>query len=173
VLTGIVGNFVRTDGRSLNGNERNVLYRNLGGQRFFDVGHLTASNRIEDGRAVVVTDIERDGDLDLVIQNFQKPVVLLVNQARRTRWLQVQLTGTRSNRDAIGARVQIETDGRKQIREVRSTAGYLAGQSPLCHFGLGRAQQVDRLTVRWPSGLITTLRNVPANQRLQIVEPRR
>ncbi len=159
--------------RSLNGNERNVLYRNLGGNRFFDVGHLTGSDRIEDGRAVVVTDIERDGDLDLVIQSFRKPLVLLVNQARDTRWLQILLSGTTSNRDALGSRIVLEISDTQQTREVGSTAGYLAGQSPLCHFGLGSAQVVDRLTVSWPSGRRTVLRNVATNQRLKLVEPSR
>ena len=104
------------------------------------------------------------------MQSFQKRAVLLLNQGSPRSWLSVRLRGTRSNRDAIGARVVVEAGGRQQQREVRSTAGYLSGCSLECHFGLGEAERIDRLTVHWPSGLTTTLEGLDARQRLTLVE---
>ncbi len=174
-----MGSFVQLGSHSLNGYERNKLYRNLGRglpgadsvPRFADDSYLAGADRIEDGRGAAVTDIDRDGDLDIVVQSYKRPVVLLVNQGQETgNWLQVKLRGTRSNRDALGGRVVIEADGRRQNREVVSSEGYLAGKSRICHFGLGDAERVERLTVIWPSGARTTLNDVAANQRLVVVE---
>ena len=85
---------------SLNGYERNALFWNRGGGNFVDVGFLTQSNRIEDGRSVVVADFDRDGRQDLLIQNLEKPVVLLMGRGEVGNWLQVDLEGSRSNREA-------------------------------------------------------------------------
>lgn len=163
---------VEVGSRSLNGYERNGLFKNLGGAppRFVDVGYVAGCDRIEDGRGVGVLDIEGDGDLDLVVQNLEGKTVLLVNQGATGRWLQVRLRGRASNRDAVGARVVIEAGGRRQVRQVTGTRGYASGQSLVCHFGLGAAERVDRLTVHWPSGGETELADVATNRRLTIVE---
>jgi hypothetical protein len=174
--SGILGAWVDLGEKSLNGYERNRLYRNLGRGandrlRFADDAHLDGANRLEDGRAAVPVDIDRDGDLDLLVQNFERPVVLLINNRDRTgNWFQVKLRGTRSNRDAIGARVLVESGGRHQVREIASSGGYLAGQSLVVHFGLDDARRVNRLEVEWPSGRTTVLVDLEANRLVEIVE---
>ena len=164
--------WVRVDDKSLNGNEKNVLFRNLGGEipELVDVGYVTGADRIEDSRGVGIIDIEGDGDLDLVVQTIEKPTVLLVNQGTQGHWLRLRLRGTHSNRDAIGARVELRVNGRTLVREISTTGGYISGRSTTCHFGLGEAQSIDELTVFWPRGATTHMRDVPVDQLLDIVE---
>jgi len=176
VETGVLGGFVELGGFSLNGNERNKLFRNeCAGPgepvRFTPYGYLAGVHRVEDDRGAAVADIDADGDLDILLQGFEVPARLLVNQGDGIgNWLEVKLHGRESNRDAIGARVVIEAGGRSQIREVSNAAGFLAGQSLLVHFGLADAETVERLRVHWPSGRVSSFADVAANQRLQIVE---
>jgi enediyne biosynthesis protein E4 len=164
--------FVEVKGRSLNGNEHNRLYRNLGGKtpRFADVAFHAGADRIEDGRGVVAVDVDQDGGLDLVVHSFGSRTVLLMNQGPRGNWIQLRLRGTKSNRDGIGARVVLEAGGLTQTRTVTSTAGYLTGRSLAVQFGLGEAMRVEKLVVHWPSGETTTLKGVSAGQRLLITE---
>lgn len=159
--------------KSLNGNENNVLFKNRGGATpdFVAAGYVSGVDRIEDSRGVGVSDIDADGDLDLIVQTVEGPSLLLVNQGPTGNWLQVRARGTYSNRDAIGARIDVRIGERWLVREVSSTSGYISGQPLLCHFGLGAAQRVDELVVRWPRGGETRLFDVAADQRLEIVEP--
>ncbi len=155
---------------SLNGYERNVLLHNRGNGRFVDVGYLTGSNRIEDGRAVAVADFDHDGQLDLLLQNFESEVVLLMGKDTPGHWLQVELEGVASNRDAVGAVVIIENEYGRQSRHVTRGNAFLACSSPVLHFGLGEATAVNRIEVRWPSGSVQSLHDVAADQRLEIRE---
>ena len=155
---------------SLNGYERNALFWNLGDGRFVDVGYLTQSNRIEDGRSVAVADFDRDGRLDLVIQNLEKPAVLLMGRGEVGNWLQVDLEGIAPNRDALGAVVKARVDGATLTRQVAAGSGFIGRSSPTLHFGLGDAERVDALEIRWPSGALELREGVTANQRLRLVE---
>ena len=136
-----------------------------------DVGFVAGTDRKEDGRGVGVIDVEPDGDLDLVIQSVERPTVLLINGGTPGHWLEIRLEGTRSNRDAIGARVEVRIGDRVLVREVSSTGGFISGQSLLCHFGLGNASSADEITVHWPLGGTSRMENVRADQRLRIKEP--
>lgn len=158
---------------SLNGFEKNVLFWNQGDGRFVDVGYASGSNRIEDGRGVAVADFDQDGQLDLLVQNLEKPVVLLMGQGDAGTWLQLSLEGTISNRDAIGAIVTARVGDRVQIRQVAAGSGFLSSSSPIVHFGLGNATRVDSLEIRWPSGRTTKLSDVSTGQRLTIRETNR
>ncbi len=156
--------------KSLNGYERNVLFWNRGGGEFLEVAYLTDSNRIEDGRGVAVADFDRDGQLDLVLQNLDKPAVLLMGRGAPGNWLQLRLEGTKSNRDAIGAVVTIEIDGARQTRQVAAGSGFISASSPVLHFGVGAAEGIDVVDIRWPSGQRQRLVGVAVNQRLQLRE---
>lgn len=155
---------------SLNGYERNVLFWNRGDGRFVDVGHSALADRIEDGRGLVIADFDRDGQLDLLIQNFERSAVLLMGQGAEGHWLQVQLEGVQSARDAAGAVVTVESAGTSQVRQVALGAGYLSAPSTVLHFGLGDATHVERIMIDWPSGQKQFLRDVRADQRLTIRE---
>ena len=86
-------------------------------------------------------------------------------------WIAVKPVGTSSNRDAIGARVTIDVGGAVQIREIAAGSSQMGQNMLEAHFGLGTARTVDSVTVVWPSGKVKRLTDVPANQRLTIVEP--
>lgn len=153
---------------SLNGYERNALYRGRGDGRFEDVGHVVGANRIEDGRAVAVADFDRDGRLDLLIQSLNRPAVLLMGKGPVGHWLQVSLHAHGARADAVGATVIAHVEGRSQAQQVVAGSGFLASSSRVLHFGLGDATQVDRLEIRWPDGTRDELRDVPSGQRLEI-----
>ena len=156
---------------SLNGYERNVLFWNQGDGRFVDVAYLAGANRIEDGRGVAVADFDRDGRLDLLLQNLDRPAVLLMGRGEAGNFLSLELEGTRSNRDALGAVVTVRVAGHTQVRQVKAGSGFISSSSPILHFGLGDAESVDTLEIRWPSGDRQLLTEVAANQRLRLTEP--
>jgi hypothetical protein len=155
--------------------QRNLLYRNAGNGTFEDVTRSSGTGlELErSGRGVAFGDLDNDGDLDVVINNQNDPPTLLRNEGgNRNACIQVRLEGIESNRDGIGARIWVSANKRKQVQEVCSGGSYLS-QSDLCvHFGLGGAERVDEVTVRWPSGRVDTLRDLPADQRLFIQEGR-
>ena len=158
---------------SLNGYERNVLFWNQGDGRFVDVAYLAGANRIEDGRGVAVADFDRDGRLDLLLQNLDRPAVLLMGRGQAGNFLSLELEGTRSNRDALGAVVTARVAGTTQVRQVKAGSGFISSSSPILHFGLGDATSVESLEIRWPSGERQLLTEVAANQRLRLTEPER
>lgn len=170
-VDGDTSQLVHVGAKSLNGYERNSLYKALPNGTYADVGYLEGADRIEDARGCGILDIEGDGDLDLIVSNFEQPARLLVNQGGHAgAWTEIRLQGRGGNKDAVGAKVWVEAGGKKQVREVITTAGYLSGQSRMLHFGLGAARKIDRLTVRWPSGLEQSLTDLPVNRLLKIEE---
>jgi len=125
-------------------------------------------------RSSVFFDLDRDGDLDIVTNDFNsEPMVLVSNlaQQKEIRWLEIDLTGTRSNRDGLGARVEVQAGGQVQTRIHDGKSGYLSQSSKPLYFGLGDAEKVDRIEVSWPSGETQTLTDVEPDQRLEITEP--
>ena len=155
---------------SLNGREHKCLFRNNGDGTFTDVAHVHAADLIEDGRGLSVFDYDQDGSLDLLLRNYRQPAQLLHNTGGAAHWIEVKLIGTRSNRDAVGARISVTANGARQIRQVSCGSAYLSGQSLVQHFGLGTASSVERIEIRWPSGAYTLLYDVSADRRIQITE---
>ncbi len=155
---------------SLSGREHNCLFRNDGDGTFSDVGFANDADRIEDGRGLAVLDIDRDGRLDIVLRNYRAPTVVLRNRGPARHWVSFDLVGKRSNRDAVGARVRLRTGDRWQTRVVSTGSGYLSASSRRQHFGLGDATRIDEIEIRWPSGLRSELRNLPADRSYRIAE---
>ena len=153
--------------------QRNQLYRNLGGWHFQEIkGEMGEALGVErSSRATAFADYDNDGDLDILITNLDDRPTLLRNQGgNENHWLKLQLVGTRSNRDAIGARISVEVGEVTQIAEVRSGASYLSHNDSRVHFGLGENTTVSQLEVRWPSGLVEVFEDVQADQILLIRE---
>ena len=128
----------------------------------------------------MMADFDDDGRVDMLqrfpdmIGTFKSPVSVLVqrNNVPGGNWLKFATTGTVSNRDGIGARIEVQTGTHHQRQWVRSGVGYIASSDPRVHFGIGAAAAADLVTVTWPSGQRQYLHNLPANQTVGLVEPR-
>ena len=153
--------------------QKDLLYENIGG-RFRDVsgqgGAALQKERI--GRGLAVADFDNDGNLDVVISSLGERPVLLRNQGtRKGNWILIRARGRKSNSFGLGATVEIETSGGRQVREINNVASYLSGNDSRLHVGLGAATTVQRIEVRWPSGVKQVLKEVAVNQILVIKEP--
>jgi enediyne biosynthesis protein E4 len=155
--------------------QRKLLLRNDGGGRFAEVGRQAGPGfAIEKiGRALAAADIDNDGDVDLLFTNNGDAPNLLRNMAARdNNAILVRVVGTRSNRSGVGARLVLTAGATTQVREVKAGSSYLSQSDLRQHFGLGRATQVDRLEIRWPSGQVEMLQNLAPNQIVTITEGR-
>src|SRR5205814_2257304 len=104
--------------------------------------------------------------------NMGEPPSLLRNDTRNgNHWLKLKLVGTRSNRSAIGATVVLTATGRRQRQDVLSQSSFYSQSDLRLHFGLGQGNRADTVEIRWPSGTVQTLREVPADQILTVREP--
>jgi hypothetical protein len=118
-------------------------------------------------------DFDNDGRMDVAVLPVDGQPLLLQNKTSTANsWVGIQLRGTRSNRDAIGARVQILYCGNTQLETVRNGGSYLSRNDPRVHFGLGACTKVDRVTVRWPSGTVQAINDLAVNRYTTIEEPR-
>jgi enediyne biosynthesis protein E4 len=152
--------------------EPNQLFRNLGGGRFELVVAAALGVPPAVSRGACYGDFDNDGRLDVLVSNLDGAPTLLWNRTQpRQNFLTLTLIGSRSNRDALGARVRVRTGTQWQMQEKRSGESYLSSCDPRLHFGLGKAAKADYVEVRWPRGPISVLRNVLANQFLTVREP--
>jgi hypothetical protein len=150
-----------------------LLFQNLGDGRFRDITASagTALSRPIVGRGLAVGDDDNDGRVDVLIANLEGAPLLLRNETRPPgNWLTVRLVGRSSPRDGTGARVTLRASGRVLVREAGTGGSYLSASDPRLQFGLGEARTADSITIRWPSGITQTLRDVPAGQELVIRE---
>ena len=153
--------------------QRKVLYRNMGDGRFADVSLDGGDGILEavPARGCAFGDFDNDGDIDVVVNcTNDVPQLLRCDSSAGNNWLKVKLTGVKSNRSAIGARIYCKPEGgRKQMEEIRSGGSYLSQNDLRAHFGLGKARTAD-LEIRWPSGHVDRVPRAAANQVLKIVE---
>jgi hypothetical protein len=113
---------------------------------------------VKDGRGVAVADFNNDGRLDLVMNaNNDTPVLYMNNLTKTGNSIELKLIGTESNRDAIGACVWLTAGGKTMMRQVEAGSGYASEMMLPLHFGLGKAEQVNRIEIRWPSGRVQHL----------------
>ncbi|HTS12044.1 MAG TPA: CRTAC1 family protein [Candidatus Limnocylindrales bacterium] len=153
----------------------NSVFRNQGDGHFEDVSKSAGADFQAAGqyRGVAFADFDNDGRVDAVVANVNGPARLFRNVTQNPgHWLALKLTGTRSNRDGIGAKVEVDlANGRKLYNHCTTSVGYASSSEPLVRFGLGPESSARRIEIRWPSGQTQQLRNVPANQILKVREP--
>jgi tetratricopeptide (TPR) repeat protein len=163
-------------GRSLSGHERNCCFLNLGASgssRFADISAAVDADLDDDGRVLALADWDYDGDPDMWIANRSGPQLrYLRNDLTSGRnFIAIRMSGTTSNRDAIGARVTVVSgDGTSQIQTVHAGQGYLSQSSRWLHFGLGNQDTVKKVSVRWPGGAAEEFAGIAVNNWNQLTQ---
>jgi len=142
-----------------------LLHRNLSGSGFLlatrNAGSYFDSDHV--GRGLAYGDIDNDGDIDLVVNHKDSAPALLRNDTKTPHhWIRLCLEGTRSNRDAVGARVEVEAGGRTILRQRKGGASLASAHDPRLLIGLGTADTARRVTIRWPSGQVDRYTDLPA-----------
>ena len=163
-------------GRSFSGNERNCCFLNIGNGTFADISGISGLDYPDDGRAIATTDWDNDGDLDLWISNRNGPRLRLMrnDNDNKNHFISFLLkgNGVSSNRDAIGARIEINPIGKKGnpilIQTVRAGQGFLSQSSKCIHFGLGTATDPIDIQIRWPDGSTDSFQKISTNKRYLI-----
>lgn len=150
------------------------LFQGLGNGKFADVsrdgGPALEAKTVS--RGACFADYDNDGKVDAFVVNLGSPATLLHNLTESpNHWLTVRLKGKKSNRDGIGARLELLAGGRKQVVERFAGSGYLSQDDARIHFGLGTASKADKLTIRWPSGREQLLENLAVDRVLTVEEP--
>ncbi len=146
----------------------NLVFLN-NGDRTFRLQELTGAAL---HRGAAFGDFDRDGRIDAVVTRLNdKPLILKNMTSPAGHWLALRLTGTRSNRDGIGARVHVVTDSGEQWNRVTTSVGYAGSSDRVVHFGLGKGAAIKRLEINWPSGTRQSLENVAADRYLAVTEP--
>jgi hypothetical protein len=155
--------------------QEHSLFRGLGHGKFADVSETGGAvlNVKTVSRGACFADYDNDGKVDAYVVNLGARGTLLHNVSPGSNhWLAVALRGTRSNRDGIGARVEVTADGRTRLAERVAGSGYLSQNDGRLHFGLGDATRVDKITIHWPSGREQELKNVSVDRVLTVEEPK-
>jgi hypothetical protein len=153
--------------------QRKVVYRNLENGKFEDITELLGAPATtpKASRGCAFGDFDNDGDIDVIISNMHDtPDLFRVDSRNDNSWITLRLIGTRSNRSAIGARVRAEAAKAVLIDEVRSGGSYISQNDLRVHFGLGSAEKLDRLEVRWPNGRSEEWRNLAVRKFIDVTE---
>ena len=166
-----INELIRSDG-TWSGYERNVFYANNRDGTFSDVSAVVGLDFVEDGRSFALADFDHDGRLEVFLKNRNAPQLRILKNTMQDLPPSIifRLQGTKSNRDAIGASVTIETTAGRQTRMLQAGSGFLSQHSKDIFFGLGETKGPVRASIRWPSGLVQELKNLPINHRIWVEE---
>jgi Flp pilus assembly protein TadD/peroxiredoxin len=162
---------IRSDA-TWNGFERNVFYWNNQDGTFADISGVAGLDFIDDSRTFALADIDRDGRLEIILKNRTAPQIRILHNAMKdiSASIAFRLQGTKSNRDAIGTAVSVETAGHRQTKYLQAGSGFLSQHSKELFFGLGNVEGTVRASVRWPNGLTQVFEKLPARHRIELKE---
>jgi len=147
--------------------EPRILFHNNGDGTYSDISALAGSGitTAASSRGMAVGDLWNDGRMSAVINNMNAAPSLLANQVKSTNhWIAIHTVGTKSNRDGIGARIRVKAGSRILVDEVRSGSSYISNSDMRVHFGLGKADKIEWVEIRWPSGLTERFANLALDQ---------
>ena len=166
-----VNELIRAD-HTWSGYERNVFYANNRDGTFSNVSGAVDLDFLEDGRAFALADFDHDGRQEVFLKNRNAPQLRMVKNVLEELppSIAFRLRGTKSNPDAIGAVVELETESGQQTRTLQAGSGFLSQHSKELFFGLGQAKGPVNASIRWPSGLVQQLHNLPFNHRVWVEE---
>jgi enediyne biosynthesis protein E4 len=123
------------------------------------------------GRGLATADYDNDGDIDIVTNNRgDYPSLLRNNGGNANHWLTVQLIGTKSNRDGIGASLKLTSEGFVHVEQAKGGMSYMSASDPRIHFGLGKRTRIESLEITWPSGQVDRLTNLSIDQIIAVKE---
>jgi len=164
-------NWPAMEGRSLSGYQQNRVWLNDGAGKFREVSSLTGGFLELDSRAVAFVDFTNNGSLDLIVANQNSEFSVYKNNvAENNNWVAFRLEGTESNRSAIGAVAELHWNGQKQVQAVTSASAFSSQNQRPLHFGIGKSDSVDKLVIRWPSGIVQVVNNPEPGKIHDIVE---
>jgi enediyne biosynthesis protein E4 len=155
---------------------RNIVLRNTGLGKFVNVSDQCGDGLLPrmSSSGAAFDDLDNDGDIDVVILNSRREPTILRNDSSHTNhWIQIQLRGTKTNRDGIGARVTVTAGDLTQIDEVHSGRSYQSDFGKRLHFGLGQRNKADKIQVKWIGGGVEVIENVAVDRLITLVEGRR
>ena len=166
-----INELIRADG-TWSGYERNVFYANNRDGTFADVSGAVGLDFLEDGRSFALSDFDHDGRLEVFLKNRNGPQLRVLKNVLTDLGPSIafRLHGTKSNRDAIGAVVTVQTESSSQTRSLQAGSGFLSQHGKDVFFGLGGAKNSVRASIRWPSGLLQELHDLPINHRVWVEE---
>ncbi|HEX3436289.1 MAG TPA: FG-GAP-like repeat-containing protein [Pseudacidobacterium sp.] len=162
---------IRSDS-SWSGYERNVMFANNRDGTFSEVSGAVGLDFIEDSRAFALADLDHDGRLEIILKNRNASQLRILHNAMKDigHSIAFRLRGTKSNRDAIGTAITLETGSLRQTKYLQAGSGFLAQHSKEIFFGLGQQENPVRVTVRWPNGLTQNFEGLPINHLIEIEE---
>ncbi|MCP5112655.1 MAG: CRTAC1 family protein, partial [bacterium] len=158
-----------------NAAQHDTMFQNVDGKQFRDVSLEMGEDFLRVGyqRGSAFADFNNDGFLDLVVTSLNEPPrIMLSSGGNGNHWLMVSVRGGQSNRDGIGATIKVTTEsGRMLYNHVTTSVGFMSSSDKRVHFGLGGEQKIDSVEIRWPSGTVQELKDVKADQVLEVEEP--
>jgi hypothetical protein len=153
--------------------EPKLMFRNTGKGRFENVSRSLGSDLQSPtvSRGAASGDFDNDGDLDILVSNNgESPELLRNDGGNANHWLQILLIGAKSNRDGVGARLKVRAGDLVQFEERKGGMSYQSAQDPRLHLGLGQHTHVEEVEITWPSGTVTNVRNLKADQIIAVKE---
>jgi Flp pilus assembly protein TadD/peroxiredoxin len=166
-----INELIRSDA-TWNGYERNVFYANNRDGTFSEVSGAVGLDFPDDSRAFVLADMDHDGRLEVLLKNRNEPQLRILRNVMKEMGNSIvfRLRGTRSNRDAIGAAITVESAAHRQTKYLQAGSGFLSQHTKELFFGVGKVAGTVRASIRWPSGLTQIFEHLPVNHRIEIEE---
>ena len=176
VANGHVDDNRKDIGESTEYEEPPMLFLHLGKKKRFrlatrDAGPYFATKHV--GRGAAFGDIDNDGDIDIVVNHKDGAPALLRNDTKsKNHWIRLELRGTKSNRDGVGAKIEVEAGGMKIFRQRKGGFSMESSNDPRLTIGVGAVEEVAKLIVKWPSGAVSTMEHLKVDQAYPVVEPK-